>query len=369
MSPRGLVAAACAAALALAGLRSPATPARPERTSLVPAPVAARAIPAAAWQGVRRIELPALCATPAVALRDDTLAVGLEARPGVAFVAREGQVITTARVDSRIAQPLAAGGDRVLVVAGLRVLVVSPDGVVRNAPSFDMPPRAPPVQRPDGTFVVVGAQAGGRGELIELSALTPEGDLAARRTSTLAMLTAPALLSDGRVAVGTSSTLEVIDADNRLSRIPVVPGLRHVASRADGSMAMATSANLLLADTQGVVRARAPLPAAPTWIAALSGGRVAVATVTPELLVFQRDGSLASRTQIPHDTAAPCEDPSGALLLASRGGEVIAVERDGAERWRVSLHELVRPPAVLLGRGGAAISTESNALLLLTDSP
>jgi hypothetical protein len=109
------------------------------------------------------------------------------------------------------------------------------------------------------------------------------------------------------------------------------------------------------------------------WVAGVDGGRFAVALEIPnasaEVWIIERDGSVSSRTPTASETRAPLVDSTGALLLAARNGDVVAIDGDGRERWRLSMHETLRPPAAPLPRGGVAIATEGNALLIVDDAP
>ena len=105
------------------------------------------------------------------------------------------------------------------------------------------------------------------------------------------------------------------------------------------------------------------------WLRALPGTRVAVALAgtVPQLHVYGVDGTLAARAALPVGTSDLLVDPSGAMLVPSRGGELVAYDRDGAERWRLSLRETLRTPAAALPRGGVALATEGDQVLLITD--
>ena len=178
--------------------------------------------------------------------------------------------------------------------------------------------------------------------------------------------------ADDRVAVTTADQVVTFDANGVVSTGPCPSGTRYLAA-VGGSLALVTDSALMLADARGAVRSSTPLRGAPEWLASVGADRVAAALVAPnapsEMWLFDRGGAVTTRLPIPHNTAPPTVDAAGSMLLASRGGELVAVGADGAERWRVTTHETLRPPAVALPRGGVAIATEGSALLILDDTP
>jgi hypothetical protein len=83
-------------------------------------------------------------------------------------------------------------------------------------------------------------------------------------------------------------------------------------------------------------------------------------------MVVAPDGTVTARIA---STASWLEgvltDPDGAMLLVSRGGELLALEADGSERWHVDLHQSLARPAVALARGGVAVLASGGGLVLL----
>lgn len=344
---------------------------RPGHVAIVDAPrgVSPFRLPAQPWRALRRVELPSPCAQPAVLLPDGTVAVGLDAPPGIAFITRGGDAVTSVRLPARISQPLAVGLDgRLFVTAGRAVLTVAPDGTVRAVAEFTGHAETPAYVRSDGSAVVITTPNARSLEFVSLSAV---GDVA--RVSTVqTALNAAAVFDDDRVAAVNAAQLFTVDLRGRIATLPAPPGVRHLASQG-GTLAFATESELLLADPQARVHTAVPLRGRAAWVAGVDGGRFAVALEIPnasaEVWIIERDGSVSSRTPTASETRAPLVDTTGALLLAARNGDVVAIDGDGRERWRLSMHETLRPPAAPLPRGGVAIATEGNALLIVDDAP
>lgn len=369
MTPRVATLAALAVSLASSSI---AAPVRPGRTA--PLDVARRApaftIPAEAWRSLHRVDLPSPCAQPAALLPDGTLAVALDAPPALAFVARGGDVVATVRLPARVTRPLSVGRDgRVFVTAGRSLLTVAPDATIRSLVEVLDASASSAFVRDDGSAVVVTTP---NHSAMEFVRLTPEGDLSRVVTARGAMLSSPSRLADDRVATTTSDALVTLDARDDVQTAPAPPGVRQVASEGE-TLALTTDAAVLLADLRGAVRTSVPLRGAPAWLDAIGAGRFAVSLVLPnapcELWIIEARGDVAARLPIPRETRPPSVDARGALLVASRGGELLAIDADGTERWRVTTHETLRPPAVPLPRGGVAITTEGSALLILDDTP
>ena len=359
-----------AASLLLLTAPAAAVPARAGRAVALAraAEVAPVPFPAHAWSAMQRVELPSPCATPAVTLPDGTVAVGLEAPPAVAFVGRDGQRIALARLERRITQPLAVGRDgRVWVVADRFVFTVAPDGTVRSAAELYGRVEGPATVRADGSAVVVG---GSNRASVEYTLLSPEGDPVGVRAPGPVTLSDRAVLADGRIAASDGRALVFLDEHGGLTRAATVPDLRHLAPLGAG-LAMAGDRALFLTTPEGSVARRLDLPDAPLWLAPLGPRRVGVALAgtTPQLWIVDAAGDLAARAPLPHGAGAPLVDPAGAALIPARGGDVVCVAPDGAERWRLTVAEALRPPATPLPRGGVAIATEGSGLLLFGDGP
>lgn len=369
MNARGI--ALSALALSLASAVS-AAPVRPGRSAELD--VARRApgatLPARAWPSLHRVSLPSACAQPAALLADGAIAVALDAPPTLTFVARGGDVVSTVRLPSRVTRPLSVGRDgRVFVTAGRSLLTAAPDASVRSLVEVVDPTASQAFVRDDGSAIVVLTP---NHRAIEFVHLTPEGDAARVITASGSMLSTPSWLSGDRVAATTSDTLVTLGDDDVVRSTPAPPAVRFVASQGEG-LAFATDAALLLANGRGAVHTSVPLRGAPTWLAAVGDGRYAVALVNSnapcELWLVESSGSVTARVVIPHETRPPAVDVDGAMLLAARSGELIALNRDGSERWRTVTRETLRPPAVALPRGGAAICTEGSELLIIDDTP
>jgi len=357
---------------ALLALAAPAlaTPARADRaTSLARSRAALTlALPAHPWSAVERVELPSPCATPVVALPTGELAVGLEAPPALAFIAPDGERVRVTPLERRITQPLAVGRDgRVWVVADRYVFTVAPDGTARSSADVTGRIEDAAFVRADGTAVVfAGATASGT----EFVTFSPEGDPVGVRAAGVRPLADRVLLDDGRVLTAGERSLVSLDARDVVTRAAAVPDLRRFAPLGDG-VAMATDRALLFADRDGVIQRRLDLPEAPLWLAPFGDRRVGLALPgsVPQLWIVGADGAVAARAPIPPGSGAPLVDPTGAALVPTRGGDLVCVDRDGAERWRVTVRETLRPPAVALPRGGVAIATEGSQVLLLRDGP
>jgi hypothetical protein len=327
-------------------------------------------LPQTAWRSMHRVDLPSPCAQPAALLPDGTIAVALDAPPALAFVSRNGDVVASVRLPARVTRPLAVGRDgRVFVTAGRSLMTVAPDATIRSLVEVTDASASSAFVRDDGTAIVVTTP---NHRAIEFVSLTPEGDAARVVGRAGSMLSMPSWLADDRVATTTSDTLVTVDARDVVEAVPCPAGVRQVASQGS-TLALTTDSALLLADLRGTVRASVPLGGAPTWLDAIGAGRFAVALVMPnapcELWIIASGGDVVARVPVPHETRPPSVDVTGAMLVASRSGELVAVRYEGVERWRITTHETLRPPAIPLPRGGVAIATEGNALLLLDEAP
>jgi hypothetical protein len=354
-----LVAVASTAAATPAGVRRTVSLAR-AREGL---PVA---LPANPWTAVRRVELPSPCATPVVALPHGELVVGLEAPPALAFLSSDGDHVRVVPLQRRITQPLAVGRDgRVWVVADRFVFTLAPDGTVRSSAELLSRIDGPAIVRADGSAVVLSGTPQAPHEFFVLS---PAGDPVGVRSSGARNLSESTLLGDGRLLTAGERALVSLSARDVVTRIATVPEVRRLAPLGEG-VAMTTERALLLADRDAVVQRRVDLPDTVLWLAPYGVGRVglAVAGAVPQLWVVTADGTVTARAPLPPGSSAPLVDPTGAALVPARGGDVLCVDRDGAERWRLTLHETLRPPAVPLPRGGVAIATEGAQVLLLRD--
>lgn len=357
---------------ALATLAAPAlaTPARAGRSLALGRHRGGLAVPLPGhpWPAVQRVGLPSPTATPAVALPGGEIAVGLEAPPGLALIAPEGDRVRVVALPRRITQPLAVARDgRVWVVADRFVFTVAPDGTVRSTAELLGRVEGPALVRADGSAVVVG---GSNAASNEFTLLSPEGDPVGVRATGVRGPAEHVLLRDDRVVCADDRAMVFLDGRGALTRAATTPGLRHFAPLGAG-LAMTTERALLLTDGAAVVARRVELPGAPLWLAPLDDRRVGVALpgAVPQLWVVDDRGAVTARSPLPHGSAAPLVDPTGAALVPSRGGDILCLDRDGAERWRLTVDDALRPPAVPLPRGGVAIATEGSQVLLLRDGP
>lgn len=361
MSPsRGIALLAAAAALAATAVGAAQPAGRSGR-----APVS---LPLNPWATVERCALPSPCATPAVTLPDGSIAVGLEAPPGVAFITGAGERIAVAPLPRRITQPLAVGRDgRVWVVADRFVFTVAPDGTLRSSAELLGRVEGPAMVRPDGTAVVVGGALNAAAEFTIFSA---SGDPVGVRAAGPVLRAERAARDDGRIVTFDARSLVALDARDRVTRSATLPELRRIAPLEAG-LAMATARTLFLADAQGLVRHRVELPAAPAWLAPFGEGRVGVALAgaSPQLWIVDARGVGDAPRPLPAGAEGPWVDPAGAVLLPSRSGVLLCLAPDGAERWRLTTNESLRPPAAPLIHGGVALATESSTLLFLRDGP
>jgi hypothetical protein len=332
-------------------------------------------LPARAWPRVRRIALPTATCTPAslvVGTQGETLAVGIEAPGAVAFVQRDGSTVTTARLVGRPEGTLAVTRDgRVLASAGLRVSGVTPDGAVRSVTEFPSAPRGQVFARDDGTLLAYLESASSRTQgTVTVVEMNTDGDAVRSRSLSAQRLNGPVLLSDNRLAVVTSQALLLLDARGAVVRAPTFAGARHIVALDDGGVAIATDTTLSRCDRNGAVVMRTALAQPPQWLAALQYERIAVggSGASPHMTVFDRHGAQLARGPMPADAAAPLVDGEGAMLLVTPVGEVIAFDANARERWRMSLGEALRLPAVALPSGGVAIATTRNALVVLEES-
>ncbi len=361
--------------VALALLATPvgeAVPLRADRTlSLHRAGTTALRLPAAPWSSLHRIALGATTAHAPAVLPDGTLAVLLDAPPRVAFVDSRGDSVRTVPLPARATRTASVGADgRLLVTLGRAVHTLAPDGTARALAELNDHPDASPWVRADGSSVVLTTP---NDRTVQLATLTPRGDLATAVMLPGQQYTASAhALLDDALLVATSTRVIRIDRDDRITSVPS-PGVVTTITARRAGFAMTVAGALLFADASGVVRARHALPGDAVWTVTLPDDRVvALCRIAnaPSRVVYATPAALhESAALLPPDASAGLVDATGALLVPSRRGEVVALDGDGAERWRLSIHDTLRGDVVALPRGGVALATAGDDLLVLDDVP
>lgn len=322
-------------------------------------------LPPRPWETLRRVDLPAPTVTRALRLPDGSVVVGL-INSNLVYVSPTGNTLGTVRADGRLTERVAVGADGMVyaVTHNWSLQSFAPDLSARATWTLPSGVEGSPLVRRDGSVVALTRTGAGAGEVTVLS---PGGDPRFVRPLLGAQLTGASLLPDDTVAVGLSGVLALLGPDDVLRRVAIPPGVRHIGATDDGGIFLTTDAQVLFANARGSVRTSAGIPQAPLWAAAIGRGRLAVALLGPphEMWIFDANGTVLARVAVPSESSPPLVDPTGAMLIVSRGGDVVAFEADGAERWRIALHQNVRLPAAPLSQHGVALATEGSTLVYL----
>jgi hypothetical protein len=322
-------------------------------------------LPNQPWRALERIELPSPCATPPLLLPDGTIAVGLQAPSAIAFVSRDHTVVATVRIPSRITHPLAHDArGRVMVVAESRVLTVTPDGGIRS--DMGLPSRAigPATILYDGSATILSANGSRQVEQVHL---TPQGNIQSATSVTAGIVTGPIALDDDCIGFFTPRTFVRLQPNGTFEEYPAPENIRFAVFHRD-TLAMISTNEIFLGSREASARVAVRLTATPHWISPVGDRRYALTVTTlnatHELWITNDRAEVVSRLVVPNGCTRPLVSQDGRLLVSCQGGDVLAVNQDGTEAWRISLRESIHTPIVALPHG-MVIATQSNSLLFV----
>jgi len=326
-------------------------------------------LPPAPWTSVDPFPLPGAGVTAPLRLPDGRLAVFTRAPSTLALLDEASGTVRSSPVEEppsdRVAPRCDARGRLVILGAGGTLFRLGLDGRVRVAAQLQGELLGV-VERPDGSEVAAVSSH----QRVDFVTLRADGSVASVRSLSASPMTTPATLGGGRVAVGVPRGLAVFDPAGTVRLVPSVEGLRHLVSVDRGALAVTATAVFPL-DPDGVVAPPRPLPAPTRWWSS-SEGATALAWVDgppPAVLRVDRTGAWV-RIDAPPFTESAVLDESGAMLLVSRLGRLVALDRDGQERWVVDLRRAI-VPRVTLGEHGEAWVTavDGNLLRLSSRAP
>lgn len=324
-------------------------------------------LPASPWARVQRVALPGLAITPPLLLDDGTIVVGHASTHGVSWVDDSGNVRRTAALDDRPEGEMALGAEgRIYVASANRVVyVLAPDGTPRASIDIGLPAYGGPFVREDGSVMLAVNVTPLTGEVITLSA---SGERMGSQPLAGQVVARPALGPSNCLWVPLTLGVVCIDDTGRAAREPFGRGGSLIAPAGPDTLAVVRGHELYFYDIRGTSAARVDVGSPVQWLSALPGGGVALLRIGPpqELWVVLRNGTIVARIAMPLQVLEqPLVDPSGAMLVAARSGELIALESDGSERWRLELRQpLLRSP-VALPSGGVAVIGAMGTLLLI----
>lgn len=318
---------------------------------------APRGAPIRRWERTLRHRRPR---GPTVAA-DGTLYVGTMG--GLTALSPDGAERWSVRLGSLDAAPSLAPSDEVVVVTrGGLVAMVSPEGVISRSANLGAPARGSPLVLDDGS-VLVGTldrrvhrlDANLRSVFVTELADGTANTVSYTRRGTLAIsagrvltLLSPAGSLLRQISLGGRATSSAAVADDGTLWVPTVEGLLHAI------------------DPSGRVRSTTELGsrhydgAAP---AIGHDGGVRVPTMTEGIVCIGPSG--AERWRLANDAGynAPASiDDEDTTLVMDRGGRLLAVARDGTERWRVVLGTYSFQAPVLATDGTVYVTTERGAL-------
>ncbi len=261
------------------------------------------------------------------------------------------------------APSLTPAGDLVAVTRQGLVLLVSRDGVLRrSATLLGDSVRAPPLVLDDGS-IVIGTMEGRVHRLdanLRRSFVTPLGD------------GAPSVVTRtrrGAFAVPAGTALVLLGPRGGLFRQVSLGGraTSPVAVADDGTLWTVTADGVLFGlDGGGRVRSRTELGTrhyAEAAIAVARDGSVRVPTMGGGLVCVGPSGAVRWAAGTDTVFMAPAVvDDAGTTLAVDRGARMVALDPEGAERWRVLLGAYTYDSPVLGADGTIYISTERGAV-------
>lgn len=324
-------------------------------------------LPARPWDLVEHTELPS-AATVALLPRPGGGAAALLGGPsGVAVLDLRGRVVSSWRTEAAPGGLAWWVGPEVLHVARGRdgLLSYAVDGTLRGR-AFTGDTLAGGVAAPDG-----------QGALISFRGATPL--LAARVAWDLASSegfsaragwrpasTAPCADEAGAVWIAAGSGLLRLLPTERA--VPLTTGVRALLPRRGGGLLALAGSALYLLDAAGREIARVPIDATVIDVAprADGGAAVLVQTTPPTVTLIDGSGARRARFDVSRDARAVTPDERGAVLVASRDGELAVYDDTGAPRWRLTVPARLRPPVIPLSPLRYAVATEGAEILTLS---
>ncbi len=346
-----------AIALALLGFATPARSDPPRRT-----------VPRTPWTTVDPFPLGGAGVTPPLPLPDGRVAVFTRAPSTLTLVDSARGTVRSSPLEEppsdRIAPRCDALGRLVILGGGGTLFRLGYDGRVRGAAQL-VGELLGVVERADGTEVAVVANR----QHVDFVSLRTDGTIAAARTFAASPTTAPAALRDGRIAVGVPRGLAVFDPAGTIRLLPGVDGLQHLVSIDDAVFAVTEDAIFPL-DASGVAAPPWPLPARTRWWSSSTDGTALAWMDGPPSAMLRVDlRGVLQRIVAPPFTEYALRDSSGAFLLASRLGRLVALDPDGSERWVIDLRRAIVPRIVLGADGDAWVTAVDGNLLRLSSPP
>ncbi len=334
----------------------------------------ARPIPRTPWTVRARATLRGIAARPAVATDDREIAVVLTSPASLVWVASDGTIARTLRLDDRPSAPIAVGlAGRVYVpVEGRALYVVAPDASLRAIVPLAFAMTTAPIVRADGRVQVLAPPASAASESYSavLHSFAPDGERLAMTPIHGASLVAamPALDGDDCLWIPSAGRVACMTPSGRRLGGGFVASASRIVPLGSGVLATSDGGVVEFRTHEGALRGRADIGGELTALTAGGLDRVLVVRVSAvsEVVSVASDGSVAARVPAPSSpTDAPLADATGAFVVSNRSGEVIAYEPNGTERWRLTVGSAIVQPMTPLPEGGVALCTSSGELVVL----
>ncbi|MEZ4409766.1 MAG: hypothetical protein R3A52_25330 [Polyangiales bacterium] len=326
-------------------------------------------LPEASPDGFEEVELPGDATTGLAALPSGGFAVGVSGPSGVAFLDARGEAVGVARADTIVDRGLlVSAAGRVFGASSSQLCAFARDATLRVCTRVSFGSSAAPTLLADAGLATVIDRLNDEATLTLFDAEgEARGALTFRRDRDQAATEAVAT-PDGGAVFAISEVLHFVSRDFAVRRARALGEVRALAATPRG-IAYATDDALVLADRDGVARARAELPSPARGLTALSDGRVAVLTAATgvEVTLFSDAGERLGAISVPgRDEVDVRAADEGAVLVTSDEGVIARLDADGTTRWRVQVpHGRLRPPALPMRGGGLIVATTGRRLLRL----
>lgn len=327
-------------------------------------------LPASPWPSVEAFPLRGAGVTAPVVLPGARVAVFTRAPPSLVLVdvasgnvrASDLEEPPAEHPDGPVVARCDARGRLVYQGAGGTLFRLGLDGRVRAAPALPGIIRGL-VELPGGAEVATVE----RNDQVDFVSLRPDGSVAAVRSVNTSGASPPVLLADGRVAVAITNGVAAYSPSGVVRVIPGVSEARRLVRLGEALM-VSTQTETSLLDDDGLPGPPRPLPGrVRSWFAGHDGG--ALAWVPPMLVAFDRRGAAVARFNVPVATASVLVDATGAVLLATTAGRIVALESDGRQRWVVDLQRSILPWVTLGPDGDGWVTATNGNLLRLSSRP